>query len=213
MRTKYRAKCQYSLLSISYQACHFLMCVQYPICPTPISNGWDIHLEYTSHLTTNRIQRKKSEIQQSEMCKMKSLITARNSDWTTDNAQQNVSFSQSLPWMAQHFVWLFTNVKKKIEFHQNPGFNYFKHSISQAFLKNRVWTSVSDFRRQCLIQTLVPKYDTGVQSDTSVQSQILVSKIKHECPKLDTCVHNQTQVSKIGHTGVIIILIVFKVSV
>ena len=113
-QNNYRAKCQYSLLSISYQACHFLMCVQYPICPIPISNGWDIHLEYTSHLTINRIQRKKSEIQHSEMCKMKSLITARNSDWTTDNAQQNVSFGQSLPWMAQHFVWLFTNVKKKL---------------------------------------------------------------------------------------------------
>ena len=192
MRTKYRAKCQYSSLSISYQACHFLMCVYYPICPTPISNGWDIHLEYTSHLTTNRIQRKKSEIQQSEMCKMKSLITARNSDWTMNNAQQNVSFGQSLPWMAQHFVWLFTNVKK-IEFHKNPGFNHFKHSISQAFLKNRVWTSVSDFRRQCLIQTLVPKYDTGVQN------QILVSKVRHQCPKSNTSVQNQTLVSIIGH--------------
>ena len=45
---------------------------------------------------------------------MKSLITARNSDWTMDNAEQNVSFSQSLLWMAQHFVWLFTNVKKKL---------------------------------------------------------------------------------------------------
>ena len=192
MRTKYRAKCQYSLLSISYQACHFLMCVQYPICPTLISNGWDIHLEYTSHLTTNRIQRKKSEIQHSEMCKMKSLITARNSDWKMDNAQQNVSFGQSLPWMAQHFVWLFTNVKK-IEFHQNPGFNHFKHSISQAFLKNRVWTSVSDFRQQRLIQTLVPKYDTGIQN------QILVSKVRHQCPKSNMSVQNQTLVSIIGH--------------